>query len=236
MNPDELAELEEQRVFLVRSLDDLDRELGVGDIDAVDAATLRDDYTHRLAEVQRAIESGKAAILHRGPPRRRGRAVAVVLGVALLAGGAGVAVANTAGSRKPGDTATGNIRENSNNKLASAAGLQDEGKFLDAIKVYDELIEQDPKNAEALAERGFVLLRISMGRTEPDLVATGRDFIERALALEPDNPRWLFYRAAGLQFAGDATGASAAFDAALAADPPPDLRADILAVRQSLGR
>ena len=124
MIPDELAELEEQRSFLLRSLDDLARELAVGDIDGVDAVTLRDDYTHRLGEVQRAVESGRANALEQAPPRRLGRRIAVIGVVAVLAVGAGLAMANAAGSRHPGESATGNIRENSGNRLTRAAALQ----------------------------------------------------------------------------------------------------------------
>lgn len=234
MNPDELAELEEQRAFLVRSLDDLDRELAVGDIDELDASTLRADYTHRLAEVQRAIETGHAELVHQAPPRRPGRLIATIVVVAALAVGAGVAVANAAGSRKPGQSATGTIRETSNDLLNRAAGLQDQGKFLDAVKVYDQVIEKDPANAEALAERGFLLLRLTMGRDEPQLVKDGQRYVERALAIEPDNPRWLFYRAVGYRLAGEDAKASQAFDDALAADPPAELRTFIENFRKSI--
>lgn len=235
MNPDELAELEEQRTFLVRSLDDLDRELAAGDIDALDATTLRADYTHRLAEVQRAIETGHAELVHRAPPRRPGRVVASVALVAALGIGAGVAVASAAGSRKPGQSVTGTIREKSTDLLNRAAALQDENKFLDAIKVYDEVIASDPENGEALAERGFLLLRLTMGRDEPKLVHDGQRYIERALAIEPQNPRWLFYRAVGLRLAGDDAAASKAFDDALAADPPAELKQFIEQFRASIG-
>lgn len=234
MNPDELADLEEQRDFLVRSLDDLERELGAGDIDALDAATLRQDYSRRLGEVRTAIATGQASLLHRDRPRRRGRLAATVALVALLAVGAGVAVAQTSGSRKPGDTLTGGIRESSNNRLNRAAALQERGDYLDALKEYDAVIEADPGNAEALAERGFLLLRLSIGTDETSLVADGQAYIERALAIAPDDPRWLFYRAVGFRFAGDDEAASAAFDAALAADPAPDLRRTIEDFRASI--
>ena len=235
MNPDELAELEEQRQFLVRSLDDLDREVGAGDLDPLDAATLRDDYTHRLAEVQRAIETGRAALARptADRPRRRGRVVAGVVVVAALAVGAGFAVAQASGSRRPGDTLTGNIRETTTSRLRQAALLQDRGEFLDALKLYDEVIEGDPANAEALAERGFLLLKLSMGRDEAGFVRDGLRYVDRAVALEPTNPRWLFYRAVGLRLAGDDDAADAAFEEALANDPPAALRADLEALRAS---
>lgn len=235
VNPDELADLEEQRDFLVRSLDDLERELGAGDIDALDAATLRDDYRRRLDDVRTAIATGEAALLHRPRPRRRGRLALTVGLVALLAVGAGVAVAQTSGSRRPGDTATGSIRERSSDRLDRAAALQADGDFLEALQEYDAVLEEDPRNDEALAERGFLLLRLSIGSDEAMLVEDGRAYIERALAIAPDDPRWLFYRAVGLRFAGQDDAASAAFDAALAADPSPALRRSIEDFRRSIG-
>ena len=69
MDPDRLAELEDERRFLLRSLRDLDAELAAGDVDAADYETLRDGYTKRAADVLREIEEGKAAL----PPRRPAR-------------------------------------------------------------------------------------------------------------------------------------------------------------------
>jgi hypothetical protein len=42
VNPDELALLEEERRFLLRSIDDLDREQAAGDVDDADYAAVRD--------------------------------------------------------------------------------------------------------------------------------------------------------------------------------------------------
>ena len=67
MNPDRLAELEDERRFLLRSLRDLDAEHAAGDVDDHDYATLRDGYTKRAADVLRAIEAGRAGM----PQRRR---------------------------------------------------------------------------------------------------------------------------------------------------------------------
>jgi tetratricopeptide (TPR) repeat protein len=232
MNPDERAELEEQRSFLLRSLDDLDRELAVGDIDAVDVATLRDDYTHRLGDVQRAIESDRDSAVE-VPPRRMGRRLAVIGVVAVLAVGAGLAVANAAGSRHPGESATGNIRENSANQLTRAAALQDAGKYLDAVKEYHAILKTDPTNSEANAELGFLLIQLSQATDKPAFLTDGRAFVEKAIAADPGNPRWFIYRAMGLHFAGDEPGAQAAIDDALAHDPSPDLRATIESIRKS---
>ena len=110
-DPDRLAELEEERAFLLRSLDDLDREHDAGDIDEADYDTLRDGYTARAAAVLRAIESragGAAAEAARatGAGSACGRAVVVVVAVA-----AGVLVAWASGDRLPGDSSSGDIAQ-----------------------------------------------------------------------------------------------------------------------------
>ncbi len=67
-NPDRLAELEEERRFLLRSLADLEREHDAGDVDVDDYQTLRDGYTVRAASVLRSIDDGRSTA-----PRRAGR-------------------------------------------------------------------------------------------------------------------------------------------------------------------
>ena len=51
MNPDDLAELEEERRFLLTSIRDLEREHEAGDVDEHDFTTLRDGYVARAAAV-----------------------------------------------------------------------------------------------------------------------------------------------------------------------------------------
>ena len=53
MNPDRLAQLEEERAFLLGSIRDLDREHEVGDVDDADYQTVRDGYVARAAAVLR---------------------------------------------------------------------------------------------------------------------------------------------------------------------------------------
>jgi tetratricopeptide (TPR) repeat protein len=235
VNPDELAELEEQRRFLLRSLDDLDRELAAGDIDALDATTLRDDYTHRLAEVQRAIEGGRALVAEQVPPRRFGRRVVAVVVVAALAGGAGLVVANAAGSRKPGDTVTGNITErNFDGLLTQAARDAQDGKFADALENYDTVLDQDPDNVEALSEKGLLLASLAVPTQRPTLLEEGEKLVRQAIAAEPDLARPRFYLGLVLQLRDDTDGALAAFDEALARDPSDALEADIQQYRDAL--
>ena len=62
LDPDALAALEEERDFLLRSLEDLEREHAAGDVDDSDFEELKDDYTARAAAVIRAIEDRTAAV------------------------------------------------------------------------------------------------------------------------------------------------------------------------------
>lgn len=54
--PRQQAELEAERDFLLRSLDDLDAEQAAGDIDDADYRALKDDYTARAAGVLRRLQ------------------------------------------------------------------------------------------------------------------------------------------------------------------------------------
>jgi tetratricopeptide (TPR) repeat protein len=235
VNPDDLADLEEQRTFLVRSLDDLERELAAGDIDALDASTLRDDYTHRLAEVQRAIETGRVAIAEQAPPGRLGRRLVGAVLVVALAGGSGLFVANVAGSRRPGDAITGNITErNFDGLLTQAAQAAQDGRFADALENYDTVLDQDPTNVEALSEKGLLLASLALPSKRPTLLDEGEKLVRQAIEVEPDLARPRFYLGLVRQLRDDTDGALAAFDDALARDPSEALRADIEQYRDVL--
>ena len=97
---DERARLEEERDFLLTSLRDLELEREAGDIDELDHARLRDDYTARAAAVLRALEDHDVALMvtvEEARTRRDPRLVALVgAGVLAIAVLAGVLVASRA--------------------------------------------------------------------------------------------------------------------------------------------
>lgn len=63
-----VAELNEERDFLLRSIADLEREHAAGDVDDTDYATLRAGYVERAAATLRAIASATADVM--APPGR----------------------------------------------------------------------------------------------------------------------------------------------------------------------
>ncbi|MDO9173770.1 MAG: hypothetical protein Q7V62_03130, partial [Actinomycetota bacterium] len=106
MNPDRLAELEEERRFLLASIRDIEREHEVGDVETDDFRTLRDGYVARAAAVMREIDDGRSALPPK-PARSPWRTVAMIGATLLVAVGLGVFVAQSAGQRLPGQSLTG---------------------------------------------------------------------------------------------------------------------------------
>ena len=230
MNPDELAALEEEQRFLRRSLDDLDREHAAGELADDDHATLRADYEARLATVTASIEAGE---LPAAPPRRAGRTLAAVALVAVVAVGAGLVVARNAGERAPGETITGKVPVSSGQLLAQASRLAQQGDYVEALQTYDRVLDSNPDDIEALTEKGLLLTTLAQAADRPSLREAARASLDHALAVDPDNPRALFYLGLWHDLGGDDEAAEAAFQQALANDPAPELRQAIEQFRAS---
>jgi tetratricopeptide (TPR) repeat protein len=190
-------QLEEQRAFLLASLADLDEEWEAGDISADDYAALKDDYTARAAAVLRALDrldgkpvAGATATGARPRARvpsatRKRRPVwpLVVSGVVTLAVAiaAGVLVTRTSGERLPGEGATGGPTSATADLLDRATIADQGGKVLDALKLYDAVLAQDPENVIALTYKGWLLGR----QPNAELVARGLEPLDRAVKIDP---------------------------------------------------
>jgi cytochrome c-type biogenesis protein CcmH/NrfG len=105
---------EEERDFLLRSLDDLDAERAAGGIDDETYQRLHDDYTARAAIAVRAMQGKKT----KGddpdaPPQSTRHRVLVVGGLIVFAVIAATTMAYALGARLPGGTVTGNAQAGS---------------------------------------------------------------------------------------------------------------------------
>jgi tetratricopeptide (TPR) repeat protein len=169
LTPPSRAALEEQRDFLLRSIDDLEREHDAGDVDEHDYASLKDDYTARAAAVLRALEDGPSRS-SRGRRRPVGRRVGTVVGVLAFAGLAGLLVAQASGRRDAGDLSSGDIRQSVTEKLNEANRLLSEGDAEGAVALFDEVLVDQPTNAEALTYRGWALYTF-LGEPEAGLTS-----------------------------------------------------------------
>ena len=156
--------LEEEREFLLRSLDDLEREHDAGDIDEADYHTLKDDYTRRAVTVLRAIEAGRASFApqsatagahcdRRSRPSRSSPCSAV-------SSWPGPQVFACPVNRPRATSA-----RTATTCWSRRAGCSPPARRVDAIKLYDQVLQLQPDNPEALAYRGWLL--VPDGRPRP---------------------------------------------------------------------
>ena len=217
---DGLADLEEQRRFLLQSIRDLDREHAAGDLDEDDYRTLKDDYTARAAAVLRALDDRKADAVAVRPrrhpnPKLTAVVVAAVAGVAIVAG---VLVASSSGQRVPGQPPSGAVAASTagaDKDLADASRLFNQNKWADALGGYANVLKKDPSNVEALSYGSWALAQLGQ-------VDAAQKSVDRALAANPGYPpAHLFKGLLLLDARNDAKGAIPELQAFLDADPPP---------------
>jgi tetratricopeptide (TPR) repeat protein len=153
---DTFDELEAQRVFLMRSLDDLEDEWGAGNIDEATYARLHGDYTARAAAVLRALGGEPVASVPAAPPVSGGRRALVIGGLIAFAIAAAVVLAVTIGPRQPGGTVTGGLpsgpKANSVLKAAVASHPKDYSariEYARALLPTDSVAALDQYNAAA---------------------------------------------------------------------------------------
>jgi cytochrome c-type biogenesis protein CcmH/NrfG len=220
MNP-RRVELEAERDFLLRSLDDLEIERANGGIDDESYRRLHDDYTARAAATIRALRDGEEAPSTREPSSGRRRAL-VAGGVVAFAVLAAVALAAALGARLPGQTSSGNAPSRAPAGLSSAQRrqqLQAEvarnpldvtsrillAQFLEAdnnaagaLAQYDAVTKIQPANADAEAQAGRLLevtAQAAPASQAPALVAAARGRLDHAVELDPQLADAHFFRA-----------------------------------------
>jgi tetratricopeptide (TPR) repeat protein len=206
-------DLEVERDFLLRSLQDLEEEHRLGDVSDEDYARLHDSYTVRAAEVLRAIGAREQEADPDKEPapdvvsgRTEGEAVAgdqkrsITRNRALLIGGvlsvlAGVAIAvvvSNTGARLPGNTATGGLslsaQQSVTRELAQAEQLEIEGQYSEALQVFQKVITQDPGNAVALSEAGWLEFEAGVLGGSKASLQQGQSTEERAVSVDPGLP------------------------------------------------
>jgi hypothetical protein len=188
--------------FAARSIKDLDAELAAGDISPEDYALLRDRYLASVLDLPETQIS------------RRTRATwLTILAFVVVGIVAGVVVAQSSGQRLSRDSITGEIAPSSRTQLDDAQELSLTNP-LDALKLYDEVIAQDPQNAEAIAYRNWTLYRALAG-TEgtQDIQLEALDGLRTATQANPTYAdAWAFRGVLELRVAEDAAACVQALD------------------------
>ena len=236
MTPEERAIREEERDFLLTSLDDLEREYAAGDVTDDDYRALKESYTARAAAVLRELDASSAIggdddDESTAPRRSRWRAVAASVVVVALAVGAGIAVASSAGERLPGQTMTGSIGDGSvTSRLveARAIGL---GDIPRAVELYSEVLAVEPDNVEALTYIGWLtVLSATQDQTSDDAVVrdrfqSGLLLMRQATVVDDTYPdAHCFLGITFFRFMNDAEAAEPAVQKCLDSDPPAEVK------------
>jgi cytochrome c-type biogenesis protein CcmH/NrfG len=218
VDTEERQELERERDFLLKSLDDLEIERTAGNIDDESYRELHDDYTARAAATIRALRDGVDARPAARPVSWRRRGL-VIGGIAALAALAGVTLAAALGARLPGQTSSGNspaasasrdqrqsqleagVRANPSDpgaRLALARFLEEKGDIVGSLKQLDGAVTVAPDNADALANAGRVRFIVAGQVPSPDaqrqLVTSARALLDRAVQADPNHADAHFYR------------------------------------------
>lgn len=227
-DPDLLADLEEERRFLLDSLRDLDREREAGDVDPDDYETLRDGYTVRAAAVLRSIEDHRARTAEL-PPRSRRVTLLVALAVVVVAVGIGVLVARSSGQRLPGQEVSGGpAGDGVSAVLVDARNALGSGELALAADLYRSVLDQDPDHPEALAYNGWLTVLVSRdASSEMDAagLAGGKEQLRASVEADPDyaDPH-CFLAVIAAEYEDDAAAARREGRACLDRDPPTQMR------------
>jgi cytochrome c-type biogenesis protein CcmH/NrfG len=201
--------LEEEREFLLRSLDDLDAERAEGNVDDETYARLHADYTARAARVIHRLDGDPVAALTDAPPVSTRRRVLAVTAIVVFAVVAGVALAYGLGARLPGQTITGNqsasTQQSARTQLAElrrtvkahpddaaarlelAQALMGAQDGAGALRQFREAARLDPTNPVPFAYSGW-LIRL---QGFPD---QGSTLIDKAISLDPSYPDARFFK------------------------------------------
>ena len=147
--------------------------------------------------------------------RRRGRnAAAWTVAVVAVAAAAGVLVARSSGSRGADGSITGEIRTTTRELIFEAQTRLGDGEIDGAIAAYDDALDLQPSNVEALTYRGWLT-----SRTGDTAIATR--FLDDAIGVDPAYPDARLFRSIVALDSGDGTRAAAELAAFDALDPPP---------------
>ena len=210
-------DLEAERTFLLRSLDDLENELEAGNIDPDTYRVLHDDYTARASAVIQSIADGverPTPASPRVPPALR---MLTLGGIIVFAVVAAVLLAHAVGQRRPGGQITGDAQSSGSPTTASAAdvvaaaktaaaaqpksydarlryarALVSAGALPAAVQEYIAASKLDPTQAEPIAYEGWITALVARkvtGPTQQELFDAAAGSLDRAKCRDaaPDN-------------------------------------------------
>ena len=198
--PDALAN---EREFLRQSIGDLEEQRASGEVDQEDFAVLDSRYRRRLTEVEAAIADPEVFVAPVRPvsrarrPRRRlgSRRTRLVIGIAAAACfvvAASLLAASLAGVRLPGESASGSLSLSSAQQeqetLDRAAILGSQGHAAEAVQLYNQALQADPNQPDALTYGGWLVRLAGLSSKNRLVLARGDASVARAVKVAPGYP------------------------------------------------
>lgn len=229
-----LSELEAERDFLLRSIDDLEAERAAGDVSDADFIDLCDAYVARTAIVLRTIDARQSVSVttstaatpavktQSGARYRTPLAVAGALGVAaLMVWG----LLGATDNRAPGEAITGEVIMTPTQEAATAGqqaqALFAAGRFQEALEAFDTALAANPDNVEAITYRAWLLYQVGAQSGEASINAVAAEQLALANSIDPTYPdAWAFRGVVLLRTFDDPVGAAVAMRTYLALIPP----------------
>jgi hypothetical protein len=245
-------ELMEEGGFLRRSLEDLDRERAAGDLDTADYEALRVSYEGRWRAIEailqdldasgvtdqpEAAQPETAGDAKRAPGARSwlssrrhrlllGWSAAVCFALAGTLVGLALADVEPFAQSPPLSLAT-QIRI----ELGEAGTLAANHEIVQAVSVYDKVLELDPQQPEALANGGWLVRLAGLSSRSSRLVTAGDAEIATAVKVAPGYALARAYDAIALYQDEHSAGAAVSeFKAMLADQPSATLSASVRTV------
>jgi tetratricopeptide (TPR) repeat protein len=192
--------LDDEREFLLRSIDDAAREHDAGDLSDSDYDVLLARDRSRLAEVEAELAALGPEVpadaepdSPDAPPRRRyGRwsRVGIVVACGFIVTGAVILVDHALSPALPGQAPSGTVTlskaQQIEDQLAAAAVLTEDGEGQQALELYNKVLTEDPDDPDALAAGGWLEWNAGVTGKSAAAVQAGRQSEEKAVRVAPD--------------------------------------------------
>jgi hypothetical protein len=195
--------LNDEREFLLRSIDDAERERGAGDLSDADYEVLVARDRARLAEVEAELAAlgpdlGPTAPADADPdapdlaPRRRYgplSRVGIVIACLFILAGAVILVDHAVSPAAPGQASSGTVTlskaQHVEDQLAAAEVLTQNGEDQQALELYNQVLTEDHDDPYALAAGGWLEWNAGVSGKSAATERAGRASEEKAVRVAP---------------------------------------------------
>ena len=173
------------------------RDLAAHDLAARDLAAHRqagtaDDPEVSVGRLDGVPPASRARRLRRWLGSRRARLGIGIAAAACFVAAATLLAASRAGVRLPGESATGSVTLSSAQQeretLDRAAVLGSEGQVAEAVQLYNQVLQRDPNQPDALAYGGWLVRLAGLSSKNRIVLARGDASVARAAKIAPGYP------------------------------------------------